>query len=731
MFKIALYVIVIWPMSQFGQSRDEDSTYQMNEVYIESIRANRKMQTTLSTVNPKKLEAINLGQDIPTLFQTLPSVSSGSDAGNGIGYSYMNIRGMDAQRIQVNLNGVPYNDAESHEVYWVNIPDILNNADDIQVQRGIGYSTMGGVGLGGTISIKTTKKYLSPFFSYSLNTGSFNTIRNSVQASTGVLDHGWQLTARATKTNSRGFIDRASSDLISMYTNLSKYGDKISTHLIAMHGKEKTYQAWYGLSQSDYDAGQITKNTGGTDYEQKLGDPHPNQVDNYAQSHLQWITNVYWAKRHHSALTGFLTKGKGFFEEYKVGQDYSQYTTINTGTGDLIRRLWLDNLLVGVNASHRMETGILSNISAVSYHSYTGDHFGEVVEFLNQPISTSASNYYQNASNKTDLAAFNKATLDFGKSSLTLDLQLRRIGYSIAGSLADNPNFSLEKNFVFFNPKLGWNIPNNFGGLLYLFGGISHREPNRSDFILEDAINTPKPERVYDFEMGNSAKFKQVNIKTNLFVMYFQDQLIPTGALNSVGAPIRQNVKESYRAGVEGEIQIDLMKKWSFYSNQYLAVNQILDYTNLIPTYNADYTVNAAAAVIEYYKTTQIANSPSWISYAELKYSPWTNTQFQLMNKIVGSQYLDNTSSALKSLPLYSFTNFAIIQKLYPKNSLKEITLNLLLNNIFNSNYIPRGYTYNSGNQMDVNGTRTSGKDFNFYYPQAGFNVLMGIQFKL
>ena len=709
----------------------EDSVFRIKEIHIESIRASRKMQTTLSTINPQKLAPINLGQDIPTLFQTLPSVSSGSDAGNGIGYSYMSIRGLDAQRVQVNLNGVPYNDAESHEVYWVNIPDILNNAEDIQIQRGVGYSTMGGVGLGGTISIKTTKKYTKPFAEYSLNAGSYNTLRNSIQASTGVLNDGWQMTALATKTNSEGFIDRASTDLFSLYANLSNYQEKFSTHLIAMHGKEKTYQAWYGLSQEDYESGKITKNTAGTDYEQKLGAPHLNQVDNYTQSHAQWITNFYWNTRQQSSVTGYLTRGKGYFEEYKVNQDYQAYRASAAGAGDLIRRLWLNNTLLGINASHQVESGQWSNTTALSINRYMGSHYGEATAFIDLPSIASLGNFYENEASKTDLSMFSKSTLNLGKSHLTLDLQIKRIDYTIQGSLESNPNFQLDRNFLFFNPKIGWNAPNHHGGSFYLFGGLGHREPNRNDFINEDATYQPRPERVYDFELGNSAKFKRLNFKTNIFVMYFQDQLIPTGALNSVGAPIRQNVNESYRAGFEGELQIEISKVWSFYTNQYLAVSEIMDYTNSIPTYNPDYTLNTTKTITQLYSSTEIANSPNWISYVELKCTPWKNTQFLIMNKVVSSQYLDNTSSDLKSLPLYSFTNFAVVQKLYPRNSLKEITLNLLLNNLFNSTYVPRGYTYNSGNQLDGNGSLTPGRDYNFYYPQAGFNVLLGIQFKL
>ncbi len=712
-------------------SYGQDSTHQIREVSIRALRANMKMMTAISTLKPKDIESVNLGQDIPTLFQALPSVTSGSDAGNGIGYSYLTIRGLDAQRVQVNINGIPYNDAESHEVYWVNIPDMLSSADDIQIQRGVGYSTMGGTGLGGTISIKTTKRYKEPFLNYSSNFGSFNTMRQSVNTSTGVLKDGWQVNARGSIIHSDGFVDRAASNLNSIYFNLSKYGEKISSHLMATHGREKTYQAWYGLTEADYNAGLYRKNTAGTDYEQKSGDAYANQTDNYGQSNVQWLNNFNWNNKHNSSLSFYLSHGKGYFEEYKVGANYGNYSNTLNGNGDLIRQLWLDNISIGMNASHIIDHETLTNTSSFSLHQYQGDHYGKIVELLDRFSGEIPDYYYQNHSLKTDISGFNKLNYSIGESNMTLDVQLRSIQYEVNGSLAENPNFNIKKSFLFFNPKIGWNMRTLKGGMLYSFIGLHHREPNRSDFILEDSIYTPRPEQVIDLELGHNWVKSKWTLHSNLFVMYFQDQLIPTGALNSVGAPVRQNVPKSYRMGLELEFSYKFNSKWTLYTAQYLALNKILNYVNVIPTYNEDYTRNQIADVIQNFSSTDIANSPNWISFIDLKFNPWEHTQIEFINKLVSRQYLDNTSSANKSLPLYSFANIAVMQKLYPKNSLKEITLNLLLNNIFNSNYVPRGYTYNSGNVLNQAGKVTNGSDNNFYYPQAGFNVLLGIQFGL
>lgn len=713
-------------------SAQKDSSKTLGEVHIKAIRANSKTTTSSNTIKTSELQHLNLGQDIPTLIQQLPSLQLSSDAGNGIGYSYLYIRGMDAQRIQVNINGVPYNDAESQDVYWVNIPDLFSSADDIQVQRGIGFSTMGGTGLGGSISIKTTKRHAKPFLQFQTSMGSFNTFRNMVQASTGVMSDGWQITTRGSLIQSDGYIDRAWSRLGSFYLDVSKYGDKYSSHIIASHGREKTYQSWFGLSQEDYERGERTKNIAGTDYESKDGEPYANQIDNYHQTHLQWIQNFLWKNGHQSSLTGFFTRGLGFYEDYKVGADYSSYGQGISGNGDLVRQLWLDNYLLGFNASHQIEKQKFNNISALSFSNYSGDHFGRVPVFFNIVDGQSNDRFYDNVAKKTDLTTFNKFTYHLNKSHLILDLQVRQVNYSTAGTLRNQTNISFDKNFLFFNPKMGMTHEINSKNKIYVFAGLSHREPVRSDFLDEDALSQPKPEKVYNLELGIENKMTNSLFKANLFGMYFIDQLIPTGNINTVGAPIRENVEKSYRAGAEFEFSYKLSKHLSFYTNQYFALNKILDYTNYTLAYNeADYSVNPTETEKNVFSSTNIAFSPSWISYAELQFTPWTGTDIRFMNKTVSQQYLDNTSSAEKSLPLYNVFNISISHLLKSNKKSGEWTFNLLLNNIFNSDFVSRGYTYHSGHTVSNTGHVTRGSDFNFFFPQARFNFLLGLGWKI
>lgn len=736
MKKIIFFITACLYFSSINAQSDSTKINLVPEVNIKSIRTNQLMTTSQNLIKKVELDKINLGQDIPSLIQQLPSVNISTDAGNGLGYSYMYIRGMDAQRIQVNINGIPYNDAESQEVYWVNMPDILSSVDDIQIQRGVGFSTQGGTGIGGSVSIKTTRKYLHPFLSLSSSLGSFNTFKNTINASTGLLPDGWQITNRGSIIQSNGYIDRAWSKLGSMYLDISKYGDKYSSHLIASHGREKTYQSWYGLSQADYNANLFTKNIAGTDYETKSGDPHPNQVDNYNQTQVQFITNFLGKNGHQSSLSAYFTKGKGYYEEYKVGQDYTSLSTQLFGNGDMIRQLWLNNYLYGINASHIIEKANFTNTTAASINQYQGFHFGIIKELLANYVGAIPNEFYQNNSTKTDISAFNKLTLIQGKSNFVLDFQLRNIIYSAGGILQNQSNFNFEKNYLFLNPKIGWNMSiDNSKQSIYAFVGISNREPVRSDFLNEQTTYQPLPEKVYNLELGYKKLEKNYTISGNLFGMYFIDQLIPTGNVNSVGAPIRENVAKSYRAGAELEFTIKLSDKLSFYTNQYLALNKILDYTNYQITYNIDYSINDEKTEKQNFSSTDIAFSPSWISYASVKYFPFKKSEFsqtclEFMHKIVGSQYLDNTASDLKSLPLYSFTNISLSHTMKLNQSLKEINLNLLLNNIFDQQYITRGYTYFSGNMANTDGSIISGQDYNYYFPQARFNFLAGVTMK-
>lgn len=722
-----LFGFLIFQLDSYAQKKSNlDSIQKIQEIHIKSTRADSKFLSSFTTLKSKELESLNLGQDVPYILQSTPSLSYSSDAGNSIGYTNLSIRGSDAQRIQININGVPYNDPESHEVYWVNIPDIMSNTEDVQIQRGVGFSTTGGTSFGGLISIKTTKKFHQPFLNLSTSIGSFNTLKSSVYGSTGVLPDGWQATARATQTSSDGYIDRTSSRLQSIYFSLSHFGRKLNTHLIAFTGKEKTYQAWYGVSQEDWNAGNITKNIAGTDYEQKVGSPYANQIDNYTQTNIQWINNYMWNPSIHSSFTAFLTRGKGYYEEYKVAQNYSDYKLNSNQSGDLIRQLWLDNYLVGANVMTSIQKNNWENTMSLSFNTSIAGHYGKVAQVIDQPSLFNDKKYYNSDARKYDMTVFNKFSYTKDKTTFVVDVQLRHVTHNELGTAAHDANINFDRNFLFFNPKIGCNTQINAHNKLYIYTGIGQKEPNRSDFV-DSELKQPKSELNWNTEMGHIFNQKNFTIESNIYSMLYQNQLILTGNVNSVGAPIRENVAKSYRIGVELNSTYHISKKLYLNMNQSLAMHKILDYHYTIPTYNEDYSINSDLSTLQTFNTTNIALSPNWISFAEIAVLPFKNLTIKLNNKIVSKQYLDNTSSDAKSIPTYSFTN--IVAEYGLKTAwAKEIKFNLLLNNIFDTKIYSRGYTYNSGNYLNANGELTTGQDYNYYFPQAGFNFLMGMK---
>ena len=398
----------------------------------------------------------------------------------------------------------------------------------------------------------------------------------------------------------------------------------------------------------------------------------------------------------------------------------------------MVRQLWLDNYLIGANASHQIGKEKFNNVSAISFSNYNGDHFGRASIFLAPVLGEVNDRFYNNEAKKTDLTAFNKFTCHLNKSHFIIDLQIRHVNYSTSGTIRNQSAISFDKNFLFFNPKIGWTHELDVKNKVYFFAGLSHREPVRSDFLDEDALSQPKPEKVYNLELGFENKMKGGLLKANLFGMYFIDQLVPTGNINTVGAPIRENVGKSYRTGAELEFSYQLTKKIRFYTNQYVALNKIIDYTNYIIAYNEnDYSINPSKTEKNFFSSTDIAFSPSWISYAEIQFTPWAGTDIRFMNKTVSQQYLDNTSSNQKSIPLYNISNISLSHILKSNEKSSEWTFNLLLNNIFNSDYISRGYTYYNGNTVSNSGDITRGRDYNYFFPQARFNFMLGLGWKI
>ena len=561
------------------------------------------------TVTKKDLQVKNFGQDMPTLLEFTPSVVTTSDAGAGIGYSGLRIRGVDASRINVTINGVPVNDPESHDVYWVNMPDLVGSIESIQIQRGVGSSTNGAAAFGASVNIKTNDLKLQPFARMDLSGGSFGTLRGTLLAGTGLLKDRFSLEARLSEIRSDGYLDRASSDLRSMGLTASYFANKSVWKAVVLTGAERTYQAWYGTPESRYRGDSLgmldyaARNGLSAAETQNLLESGPtynyytyaNQVDNYKQDNFQLHFIHRFSPKLELNLAGHYTYGRGYYEEFRNQDDLAEYGLEPVVVGsdsilstDLIRRRWLDNHFVGlVYGLNYQWKPYLKFAFGGAANQYKGLHFGEIIwaEFASN--SEIYDRYYENDASKSELSSYLKTSYNRNGLDLVLDLQYRGIAYQflgvdqVSGNLAD---VTQQVIYHFFNPKVA------FAKLLgphQLFGsfGIANREPVRRDFRESTPENRPTPERMFDTELAYRLQFKKFNAQANLFWMYYHDQLVLTGQINDVGGYTRTNVDRSYRAGLELEMAYKLNDKFRIQSATTLSQNKILNFVEFIDVY--------------------------------------------------------------------------------------------------------------------------------------------------
>lgn len=701
----------------------------LENVVISSTRADDDVPTTYSEVEKEELDKLNLGQDLPILLDLQPSVVTTSDAGAGIGYTSMRLRGSDQSRINVTINGIPYNDAESQGVFWVNMPDIASSVNSVQIQRGLGTSTNGAAAFGGTISIETSAPSKDAFGEVSGSYGSFNSYKTNLLFGTGLIKDKFAFQGRVSKIGSDGYIDRASSDLISYMAAGAYYGKKDILRFQAFGGKEVTYQSWNGIDEATLETDR-TFNSAGTD---KPGQPYDNEVDNYRQDHYQLIYSRELSKKFYQNIALHYTRGRGYFEQYKGDEDFADYGLDDVAIGndtitstDLIRRRWLDNYFYGATYSLNMETKKVGLTVGGGWNQYLGEHFGEIIWAEYSPNSEYEQRYYQNRGIKNDLNIYTKLNWrPIDKLNLFVDLQYRNVTHVLGGIDSDRRFISLDKSFNFFNPKAGLSYNIKTSGKLYAFFGIGHREPTRGDFIDAVAGAEPKPERMYNMELGYSYSHTMFQLNANYYLMYYKDQLVLTGELNDVGSPVRTNVDQSYRTGIELMVNVTPIDQVSFNLNATYSINRIKEFNEVLYQYDADY--NFEGAVIQSYKNTPISFSPDWILGASFAYRPVKGLELEMYNKFVGKQYLDNTGSSDRKLKPYNVANFRVSYT-FKLAFMKEISLSLLVNNLFNTKYESNGYTFS---ELYSNGTANPDRgDYNYYYPQAGINALGSIKLR-
>lgn len=692
------FILVVPLWAQEAQPQDSTQTQNLDEVLVKAVRVQPNAPITHSNLTKKDIRKRNLGQDIPVLLNYLPSVVSSSDAGAGIGYTYLRVRGSDATRVNVTINGIPYNDAESQGTFWVNLGDFASSVESLQLQRGVGTSTNGSGAFGASLNILTDGISENAGGEIANSFGSFGTRKHSIKFTTGLLNDHFEFAGRLSKIYSDGYVDRAFTDLKSYYLQ-GNYVDKNTiVKAITFGGKEKTYQAWYGLSKDQLE-------------EDRTQNPYTydNETDNYWQDHYQlhWIEtlNANW-----STNIGLnYTRGKGYFEQFKDGRSAADYNNLINEDSDVVVRRWLDNHFYVANANVTYKKNSLELITGISYSDYTNDHYGEIIWGSDLASGTNIRDrYYLSISDKSDFSIFSKATFRMSeKLQAFLDIQGRFVNYTTTGLTSDRAPIDIDERFDFFNPKLGFTYTLNPGNSLYVSYARANKEPNRNDFE-SNAVDV-QHEELNDFELGWRHESDRLSLNANVYYMQYNNQLVLTGALDNVGEYLRENVDKSYRLGLELDASIVLIEQLSLISNFALSKNKI-----------QDLTINRDDAV-QNLNDTNIAFSPDLITTHALEYAPNTKFRAALIGKYVGEQYLSNTDTEASKLDSYFVTDFNFTYTLPVNNVFDSIVFTGMVNNLFDLKYVDRGYTY-----LDTWSGPTA-IEIQGYYPQATRNFLLGM----
>lgn len=709
---LLVFTMVSWGQEQETDSLDGNKLEVLDEVFVSAIRVTNQTPVTFSNLTKDEIKPRNLGQDIPILMNFLPSVVTTSDAGAGVGYTGIRVRGSDATRVNVTINGIPYNDAESQGTFWVNMPDFASSTESLQLQRGVGTSTNGAAAFGASINILTDGFSEEAYGQVSSSFGSFNTLRNNLKFSTGLLNDQLEISGRLSRISSDGYIDRASSKLKSYFLQAAhKDGNTLIKGLL-FGGQEITYQAWFGIDTSTLEsdrtfnpAGIYTDENGNTQFYDK-------EEDNYKQDHVQLLWNEQLSQNWSTNIALHYTRGRGYFEQFREDDDFYTYgfTPIiidgsEVNTTDLIRRRWLDNDFYGTvfSANYRKEN--LNFIVGGGYNKYKGEHFGEVI-WARSGSTKIRGRYYDDVSEKTDFNLYSKANYNLNDQwSLFGDLQYRTVRYQANGEETG----LVDDTASFFNPKAGVTFDLNQRNNLYLSFAVANREPNRNDY----ENGNPEPERLQDLELGWRYVTPDVRVSTNMYYMNYKNQLVLTGALNDVGAPLRENVGDSYRLGLEVDVNMAMGQKLRWRPNIALSANKNKEF------------VFQRDGVVQKLGDTNIAFSPKVVLGSMFTYSPVEHIRIAALTKYVGKQYMGNIDSEGSLLDAYSQTDLNVQYTLDVDSFFKRITFSALANNIFDALNVSNGYFFTFDDDFSNPGTITTVEGAG-YYPQAGINFLLG-----
>jgi iron complex outermembrane recepter protein len=708
-------------------------------VIVYATRAGSKTPVAFQNIGKKDLSGINFGQDLPVLLSNSISAVSTSDAGNGMGYTALRIRGTDMTRINVTINGMPLNDPESHNVFWVDLPDFATSTDNIQIQRGVGTSTNGASAFGASINLQSANLKTDPYAESDNAFGSFNTLKNSLSFGTGLINKHFSLDARISKLSSDGYIDRASSDLLSYYISGAYISVKDLLRVNIFSGKEKTYQSWNGVPSYVLDTNR-TYNGMGAYYDNKGNLKfYSNETDNYTQTHYQALYSHQFSKKIFLNATIHHTTGGGYYEEYIESDALSYYgiapirinapyyiagtDTIQTSDStitscDIIRRKQLANTFTGATWSLNYHFNHLQSSFGGSWNTYTGNHFGNVIWSQFAGNSEINHEWYRSQGVKKDFNIFGKVEYAVNSNlNAWLDLQFRSINYSIDGIDDDGRNITQQHSFNFFNPKSGVSLKLNEKQSVYTSLSIANREPNRDNFVDADPLKPlPKQEKLYDAEAGYTYLSNLFSVTANTYYMYYDDQLVLTGAINDVGAGVMVNVPKSYRAGIELSTKVLITENIKWEPSVTYSKNKINSFTEYID----DWDTGEQLAVN--HTNTDLAFSPAVVANSTLSWQPLKGFNMSLISKFVGKQYIDNTQSSDRQLDPY-FVNNVLINYTINPDFMKEIGFSLMVNNIFDTKYESNAWVYRYSYESKL-------QKLDGYFPQAGINCMVGISVK-
>ena len=714
----------------YSQNQDSISIIKrLEEVNVNAIRANSKTPIAFTNINKNQIINKNLGQDLPIIVSMSPSLVTTSDAGAGVGYTSLRIRGTDPTRINVTINGIPLNDSESQGVWWVNMPDFSSSLENIQIQRGVGTSTNGSSAFGASINLKTSNFTKSPYFETNNTIGSYSTLKNNLVFGTGLIKNKFSFDGRISKISSDGYIDRASSDLKSLFIQGSYFLEKSVLKAIMFTGQEITYQAWNGVPKKFLDSNRTYNSY-----------TYENEIDNYKQTHYQLHYSKELSPLTYFNLSAHYTHGEGYYEQEKLNEEFESYGLENIIFGndtidntDLIRRKWLNNDFGGIIFSLKHKLGKMNINLGGGINQYSGQHYGNIIWAEYSSNSDINHQYYWNKGEKFDRNIYAKGEYNINSSTnLFVDLQNRKITYSFQGYDNNGKIGQQEVNHNFFNPKFGLFHSLNQNQAIYASFSVGNKEPNRNDYIESTPKSRPKHETLFDTELGYKINYNETFVFINLYNMKYHNQLVLTGRINDVGAYTRTNINNSFRQGIEIETKHKLNNKISISGNLSISKNKIKKFTEYIDNWDnwgQDSVVH---------ENTDLAFSPNAIFnvITEYKISPKFLVNFS--SKYVGKQYIDNTSSNDRMLDDYMVQNLQFTYD-FKTSFVEKCKISLRINNIFNKEYVSNAWVYSfTSNNWDptssdpyVSKNSRNGYDMAGYFPEATRNFLLAITIRI